>query len=301
MGKSTVQFQRWKCREQSTWPFQVFQRYNHELDRIFSAQISAQAFVYKQLKKSGAAWTDDPQQFFTLNHLNLSDLYSDLKDWSSSYNLFGNWTRLNFVIALNSNLETYLASVISLALDSDPGQLLGISKRVDGVSVLKYGTAKVDYEQRIIACTKGDWQSRLKAFECLFGQIPPYASKYLGELEKVRILRNKVGHAFGRDIEEARKYGVKEILPMETLKMDTALKYREVLWEVAKSIDVFLLRSHIGEFQAIRFYHLLYPKLKKDVHPSERAIILKKKIGRFKAQAAGKLFCKELVQYYEAL
>lgn len=65
--------------------------------------------------------------------------------------------------------------------------------------------------------------------------------------------------------------------------------------------DCVIRGEHIGEFQAIRFYHELYPTLRKDIHPSQRAMILKKAIGRFKAVAPGKLFCKGLVEYYEAL
>jgi hypothetical protein len=70
---------------------------------------------------------------------------------------------------------------------------------------------------------------------------------------------------------------------------------------VAKSIDVHLFFTHIGEYQAIRFYHELYPSLRKDVHSSERAMTFKKEIGRFGAVPPGKLFCKELVEYYENL
>ena len=144
MSKSTVRFERWQCREHSTWPFQVFRSYNHELDRLLGSQMAAQAFVYKQLKVAAAMWSDDPAKHFTLMQFSAEDLYSDLKDWSTAYNSFDNWCRLNMVIGLSSNLETYLASVISLALDSDPGQMLGITKRVDGVAVLKYGIGKID-------------------------------------------------------------------------------------------------------------------------------------------------------------
>jgi hypothetical protein len=300
MSKSKVNFDRWKSREKSTWPFQVFQKYNLELDRLLFAHISAHGYVYRKLKEAGAAWTDAAQTHFTF-HPNHSELYSDLKDWSQSYNQFDNWNNLSVVIALSSNLETYMASVISLALESDPGVLLGISRRVDGASILKHGATKVEYGEKITSCTKGDWQSRANSFGSIFGSLPANITVHLGELEKIRNLRNKVGHAFGRDIDQARKHGVKDILPMETLKIETGLKYRKLLWGVAKAIDIQLLRAHIGEFQAIRFYHELYPRLRKDVHPSERAVLFKKEIGRFKAQSAGKLFSKELVQYYESL
>ncbi len=79
------------------------------------------------------------------------------------------------------------------------------------------------------------------------------------------------------------------------------MRYQRVVWSVAKEIDSHLLAAHIGEYQAVRFYHLLLPKLNQNAHPSERAMVFKKEIGRFKAMTAGKLFSKQLVAYYEAL
>jgi hypothetical protein len=301
MSKSAITFQRWRSREDSTWPFQVFREYNFELERILFAHISARAYVYRGLKAAGAAWTDDVHTYLSFHFPNQGGIYSNLKDWSNSYNQFDNWTNLNSVIALTSNLETYMASVISLALESDPGLLLGISRGVDGASILKHGSTRVDYDDKVTSCTKGEWQSRSSAFAAIFGSVPSAITDHLSELDKIRNLRNKVGHAFGRDIDQARKHGVKNILPMETLKLETTLEYRKLLFGVAKAIDVQLIGAHIGEFQAIQFYHELYPRLRKDVHSSERAVLLKKEIGRFKAVRPGKLFCKELVKYYEAL
>ena len=87
---------------------------------------------------------------------------------------------------------------------------------------------------------------------------------------------------------------------MENLS-DTALKkYQHVIWSTAKDIDEYLLKNHIGEFQAVSFYHRIYNEMNMQVHPSIRAIALKKKLGEF-GDVSGKEFCKGLVAYYENL
>jgi hypothetical protein len=205
-------------------------------------------------------------------------------------------------MALTSNLEIYMARAIRLALESDIGVLFGASKQIDGVALLKHGEAKkLEFEQYIIECTKGDWPSRVAAYQRIFGEVPEVVTANLSALEAIRKLRNKVGHAFGRDIDEARKHGLNTTIPMESLSRVRTIRYHAVVWEVAKSIDRHLMEAHIGEYQVAFFYHQLYPSLRKDIHPSDRAMILKREIGRLKAVPIGKEFCKGVVRYYEAL
>lgn len=301
MAKSKVQFDRWKAREVSSWTFQVFKSYALELDKLYWAHIPASKYVYKRLGES-ANWQDNVEKHFSFDTKKKSDLFANLKDWSVNYNEFDNWVNLNCIVALSSNLEVYMASIITLALESDIGILFGAAKKIDGVAVLKYGQAsKIDFEQYVIACTKGEWPSRVSAYEKIFGTVPTLITSNIGKLEAIRKLRNKVGHAFGRDIEEAQKHGVKETLPMEKLSRERTVKYQKLVGLVAKSIDRHLMRSHVGEYQAINFYHRLYPSLRKDIAQYQRALILKKKIGEFGAMLVGKEFCKGLVNYYEAL
>jgi hypothetical protein len=66
-------------------------------------------------------------------------------------------------------------------------------------------------------------------------------------------------------------------------------------------LDRQLITTHIGEFEAVRFYHYLYPKLHTHVPPGQRAMDLKKEIGKFGVSPRGKIYCKGLVDYYEAL
>jgi len=72
MSKSTTVFQRWKSREQSTWPFQVFKKYGLELERLTTTHLTSHAFVYKQLKSNAASWADDVRKHFTLRQLEQS-------------------------------------------------------------------------------------------------------------------------------------------------------------------------------------------------------------------------------------
>jgi hypothetical protein len=301
VASSKTSFNRWSSLEKSTWIYQVFLVYDNELYKNLWSYYAGAQFVYKTLGSNKAKWSDQAS-----SHLNLvnrqAGLYNDLRDWSNSFNHFDNWVNLNVVMAMSSNFETYLASVISLALKSDPGILLGASKAIDGIAVLKKGTFdKLNYDAYITSCTKGEWSSRLSSFQKIFGHAPQVLQDNISDLETLRKLRNKVGHAFGRDIDESRKHGLKTVLKTETISRNRALKLKTLLWSISKAIDKYLLQNHVGEFQALVSYHDLYPTLLKGMHPNEKAVILKRKIGQSGAQGVGKQFCKELVKYYEGI
>lgn len=301
MAKSQQSFNRWKAHEASTWAFRIFQKYQSELELIWGTHITAAQFTYTNLKSNNAQWPDPPTKHFRLGEVDLNN-YKDLKTWSNSYNLFDNWVNLSVVLALASNLETYLASVISLALNSDPGVIFDVSKSLDGVIILKHGRPKTFKISKYIEnCTSGDWSSRLSEIERLFGQCPLEVRSNHSSLEELRSIRNRIGHAFGRDIEAARRQGEIEILPMEKLTRTRANRLKKSVRTVAKSIDTFLLKNHIGEYEAVRFYQFLYPRLHKHVPLGQRAIYLKKAIGQWGAVPRGKIYCNGLVKYWESI
>jgi len=123
----------------------------------------------------------------------------------------------------------------------------------------------------------------------------------ISQLEQIRKLRNKVGHSFGRDIDQAREHVFKNIIPTETISREKTYQFQKLLWSTAKSIDVYLLENHIGTYQAISLYQIEYQKMRKDTHPSIRAVDFKKIVGRTGVQSASKQFYKDLVNYYETL
>jgi hypothetical protein len=300
MPKATTKFERWIPHQPSTLSFQIFQQHNAELEKLWGTHITSSRFVYKTLGGAKASWSDSPSDHFDFRGRHW-ETYNNLREWSDSFNLFDNWINLSVVLTLHSNLETYMASVIALALESDPGLLLGASKKIDGTILLKHRTATFDYNEQIDSCTKGVWSSRLGALRRLFGSVPSDFSDQLRSLEQIRNIRNRVGHAFGRDIAAARKHGVRQILPMEVVSRSRAERYRDRIWTAAKALDRQLITTHIGEFKAVRFYHYLYPKLHTHVPLGQRAMSLKKEIGKFGVAPRGKIYCKGLVDYYEAL
>ncbi|MEP2772367.1 MAG: hypothetical protein ABJH05_09470 [Fulvivirga sp.] len=283
----------------STWPFQVFHKYNDELNEMLWANRAAIKQTYSNFKTNNAKWTDLASDHLIFDVPKGEEVFKNLKEWSESYNKFNNWTNLNALLALSSNFETYIATVVSLAIESDQGVLYGVTKSIDGVQLLKKGSTKnIFHEDVIESFTKGDWNSRKSAFSKTFGTVPTGLESEIGELEKIRNLRNKIGHAFGRDIEESRNHEVKSILNMDKLTDSQLKKKQYVIMRTVALIDHYLLENHIGEFQAIAFYHRIYPGLRQDIHQSDRAIILKKQLGKF-GDISGKEFCKGLVKYYE--
>lgn len=301
MSHSTYLFDRWAPREKSTWAFRVFKKHNIELLRMYTAFETSKRFTYSSLGKV-ASWTDLPTKHFAFHKPLGYEQFADLKEWSNAFNDFENWINLNALVATSSNLETYLATIVPLALASDVGTLYGTPQKIDGVQILKHGHASAfDFEDHVLACTKGNWSSRLAAYEKYFGRSPKYFSSNISALEKIRAIRNNVAHAFGRDIEESRNQQEVKTLPIEKLSRDGFLKLQKTVWKIAKAIDVHLHQFHIGEYQALVFYHNIYPTLRQDLHPSERAIQFKKRVGAFGSTPAGKEYSKGLVQYYESL
>ena len=301
MASSDYEFNRWNHRHKSSWALRVFKQHTNELMRMFISFNNSKEYTYKNLKNESAKWGDKPDKYFKFTKWEY-DKFDDLQDWSNGYNELENWINLNALVSMSSTFETYIATIIPLALESDIGILFGTSKKIDGISILKYGKKEpFDFDNIIINTTKGDWNSRLSTYGNTFGCIPRYLGENIGNLEKIRKIRNDLAHAFGRDINKSRDKFILKSLPIKNLSKEKFLKYQNIIWKSALEIDAHLTNFHIGEYQALLFYHNLYSELNQTSHPSIRAAELKKKIGQYGDLAAGKKFCKGLVKYYESL
>lgn len=300
MSRSNVGFHRWGHVQNHTWPFQVYKLYNEELSRFLWANEAASKYTYAKLGETVADDNDAPTDHFSLPPYRISSMKT-MKGWSDVYKESQNWQRLNCVMAISSNMETYLASVIALAIESNPGVLLGATRLIDGVKLLKERMLDDSvYTDYIKACTKGEWSARIAAFEHLFGRAPESYRQGLSTLERMRKLRNNLGHAFGRDIDASRDFSFNKKQPVDRIQLKTLVKYLEKAYIIVTDIDAFLLDNHIGEFQAIVAYHLYRDELKVYGNESETANALKKFYGKHD-QLVGKEFCRGLVKYYEEL
>jgi len=105
------------------------------------------------------------------------------------------WGRLLTLLLACSALERYMSASATAALESDPLRSAGFPKLLDGLALKKRKLAFPEIS--LVNLTKGDWSSRLAAFERLFGPPPLSVLNHIGELEKMRKIRNSVAHEFG--------------------------------------------------------------------------------------------------------
>lgn len=300
MSHSQVQFDRWGHILVHTWPFQVYKQYNEELSRFIWASEAASQYTHKTLARDGAEENDELTKFFPLPANRIATM-KDIKGWASVYNESQNWMRLNCIMAMSSNLETFFASIVALAIESNPGILLGANRKIDGGELLKAGGLdKNSYERYIEACSSGAWSSRLAAFEKLFGNAPDSYRNGIKTLERIGKMRNNLGHAFGRDIDESRNFTSNTKLATDRIQFKTLIKYLEMAYNIVSDVDAYLLDNHIGEFQAIVAYHKNYEIYSELATDADRAAAFKKYFGATD-QSIGKEFCKGVVSYYKKL
>ena len=300
MSHSQVQFDRWGHIHAHTWPFQVYKQYNEELSRFIWASEAASQYTYKTLARDGAEENDEITKFFPLPAHRIATM-KDIKGWRSVYNDSQNWMRLNCNMAMSSNLETFFASIVALAIESNPGILLGATRKIDGGELLKAGGLdKKSYDRYIEACSSGSWSSRLAAFEKLFGSAPDSYRNGIKTLERIGKMRNNLGHAFGRDIDESRNFTTNTKLATYRIQFKTLIKYLEMAYNIVSDVDAYLLDNHIGEFQAIVAYHKNYGTYSKLATDADRVAAFKKNYGATD-QSIGKEFCKGVVAYYKSL
>jgi len=298
MTNSAVTFQRWVNFEKTSWSFQVYSKYDDQLGMMITASNNAAKYCYSSMGKAGSNWSDSAESVLATGDRFLN-AFSDLKHWSNTYNDFQNWTRLNAVLASAANLETYIAGVVDTALQSNPGTLFGAQKEIDGSKLLKNGLKGVDRQPHIMACTKGHWSSRISALERIFGPLPSEAKCEVSGLEKIRRVRNNVGHAFGRDISSAQYHGFREVHDMERISESGAFGAMTTCKKFARALDSFLLSNHIGDFEIVRFFHAHHQdNVSRQL--GERVVSLKKAIGA-RSQSRSKSYVKGLISYWDDL
>ena len=296
--KSNVKFQRWSAVQRQTWPFQLYKQYNEELSGFIWAEYAAHEYTKKQIKKEVKDMATDCAPYITFPPKVWN--FQTMQQWLDAFDEGQNFLYLNCVVALSSNLETFLSAIISLAIESNPGVLLKAPMSIDGVKLLKYKPLdKKVYEKQVKACVEGTWQKRKNAIKDLFGCYPIELDKNTNALESIRKMRNKVGHAFGRDIDQSRVFSSLMKQPSERVSLQTLRNWLAVTYEVAVAMDSFLLQNSIGEYQAILAYHnnksAWSTKLSK-----EKARELKKMYGAMDQQI-GLTFCQGLIEYYDSI
>lgn len=294
---STIHFDRWKHYSPTSGPFKVYKQYYTELNLYYWSSYSVHKLAYKGLKSMGADWSTDPGSVLLLPAGNHS--FDSLRKWSSSFDASQVWTRLQALLSMASILETYIDTIASLAIESDPGVLINASRSMDGISLIK--RKRIEHEiisSRVMFLTKGTWNERFSAFDSLFGNHPNELDSFIEDLEGIRRKRNSVGHAFGRDIEQSRRYDEFTPLPIDGISEERLLHYFDIMFQVAQIIDKYLLEKSIGGFEPLFAYHLFINKNKgKRWNSFEKESYFKRDYNKSKTPL-GDAYIKELIQFY---
>lgn len=294
-----MHFQRDTFPHEHSAAFGRFKQHHTEINEMFWANDASTSATYSLAQNLSGA--DPLPKEFGTNKKNARRLAPSLGEWRTHYKSFNLWTKLNVIMAAASYFEIYFKTILHLSLFSKPGILLGHPTLIDGASILKHGNPTLIklIQGKVIDCVKGDWNSRHSNLAKITGLAFPAISSNLAALDKIRKIRNAVGHSFGRDLEKLT-YIFDEDKGLQPISDDRMKKYLKLLIDIAIELDTNLLNQYIGSFEVIYYYHKYILPLAID--PTKRATRLKTEFyTKTTVPALSKRFCRELVTYYSSL
>lgn len=306
--RSYTKFDRWISQEHRSWQFEIFRQYNKELTNMLISFNASESYTYKNLTASGANLSLKADDYFKFKDPRYIGTFKTLQNWSDTHNELSKWIYLNALVSLTSNFEVYLSSIIKISLDSDPGVTIGATQTIDGMFLKKYDKHKLEHEQYVIGCVKGTWLSRLTNLEKNFNTSFPIIRDNLSHLEKLRSTRNNVAHAFGRSLKDIENYEVVNSYNLPRMTYERHIRYQVLIFKIVETIDAYLLKNHIGQYQLLLYY---YQWRKKNYHNYNSKFNnlqieyygenFRKNFGQYRAIATTRNFVKELIHYYEDL
>jgi len=289
-----MKFNRWKPTRRTSIAYNVFKIHHTEINHLYWANHAAYKGAYSLTR--GKSPSDDADSVFPDPKKERRRTIT-LAKWSEDYNAFDNWTRLAAVIAITGYFEVFIKSIVEAACQSCPAILVGGHREIEGVKLLK-ARAKYNFLSQSEACSQGTWQTRLNAYKRIFGSCPKPVEDVVSDLDKLRNLRNSVGHAFGRTLEPA-KVG-RQIAPEDAkqVKQKALLEYLALVDEVAWEIERHLTPNFIGCYETIAAYHYW------DGKRGDRKQIAKKFSSFFRPivkTTASSAYFLDVINYYQSL
>ena len=258
----TMSNERWMSPFGKTIAFTLFSKHFTELNDIYWAHVPAASTIESKAKKALTSPDADPKTFFLIRDEDDRRLATSFDAWKSHYRDFSNYTRLNMLMLLSSCFETYLRTIVSLAVESKPGCIIGCPDAIDGVFLLRTRPNYGDFEKNcdyqftdiVTSICKGDWYTRSSNYAKYFGSFP-ISEPDLKSLDELRQKRNLVGHYFGRGKQKYQAPLAFSPEPVERLSHEKLLSYFGLVFRTAKSIDQHLSQGYIGSYDICKFYY----------------------------------------------
>lgn len=202
-------------------------------------------------------------------------------------------------MAAASYFEIYYKTILKLSILSCPGIILSEKSVIDGAKLLKHNNIQIDAMSTEIvnSCAIGDWNARNSNFSRIFSNNYTEIKNNVGDLERIRNIRNGVGHGFGRDI-KTLSYTFDTTGDMHRLAEARLQKYLKLILDIATSLDRFMLVNYIGSYEAIHFFatHIY----NRNNHNKETNSQKLKKLFHEQTDipSLSKNYCDGLVEYY---
>lgn len=245
-------FDRWKPSRRQTLAYKIFEAHHESLNNMYWAHEAALSGAFASTK--GHQKTDRSALVFP-NKGGRRRREISLETWSKDYNGFDNWTRLSAIIAACGYLEMYIKSVVEAACQSCPSVLVGGHREIEGMK-LRMNRPKYSFFQYSERCATGTWDQRIKNYASIFGSCPVDVRNRVADLERLRILRNSVGHSFGRRLSKPHIGRDVVATSFQTVKHEALLKAMELVNVVAKAVEDDLGDKYVGSYETLCMYHL---------------------------------------------
>jgi hypothetical protein len=283
--------------------FELFHKHFTEINEIYWANAIASSTIEKAAVNSGKK----PLEYFLVHNEDDRRVPETMDQWKNNYKEFLNYNRLSTLMILSSTFETYLRTIIGLALESKPGTLITSKDCVDGVALLlknySYGNSdnkKYLFDDYIKRICNGDWNNRIANYESLFETAPEVLKSNVTKLNEFRNKRNSVGHYIGRPKKDYEMPLELHMRPAERISHEKIKKYFKLIFDVAQGIDKHLLTNYIGSYDLIKYYcYCDYNNVFTKEKTGEKAKEFQKIVGRSGKQPVGTDYYKWIAYYVE--
>lgn len=252
--------ERWESPFEWSIPYFLFIKHFTELNSIYWSHVPAASTIEKKSLETLGSNDADPKKYFLIRDEDDRRMAPTYNEWKNHYREFSNYTRLNILMLLSSCFETYLRTIISLAIESKPGCIIGCPDAIDGVFLLKtregYGDingSNYQFSNVIESICKGEWNNRALNYHKYFGSCP-ISSNDITELDQLRQKRNQVGHHFGRTKQQYETPLSLTPEPAQRLSHDRLLKYFALVYRTVRKIDNHLHRNFVGSYDICKYF-----------------------------------------------
>lgn len=292
-----MQFDRYKLFNNRSLAHRLFKRHHTHFNDIYWSHRVAKSHTFQSTRSSRRE--DITSSLFNPG---FQEVRNDrcLGEWGQWYSEFDDWTRMSAIMAMAGYLETYIAQATTAALESAPSLIFGSGAIIDGAAFLKHNH-KYDLYEHSEQFTRGSWQSRISAYKSLFGNCPFEGN--LSNLEKLRTLRNDVGHSFGRDIKSMKFAQSWEVKKLPKISDNRLILFLNLVEQVAESIDNHIAPTYIGQYEIIKIYHHWHKTTEaKQMLLLGRKVYFKGFRKHFsKLTSSPYLATQKLIEYYDSL